>query len=594
MGGKIGKLLLASTLLPGFAGMTCWASDQRRGNAVILSRDYERLETLGAQGSLMRGHEVTGKARWLGGWRLAAGVSYEVLPETGSMRVTCSRESGCGTDFSREDRQREIWSWQGLVMMNVTLPGDVPYILKVYGSAPEHRKVGASAGHPEPFLACPIVVSESKKVVGKHSPASMVLVGGCQSPLSEDGSFVSTSAFRTQQGLFTRFHVGVLFNDRAKQGDSFTVVDMILQVVFAFQPENIQIEPKKFYEDSNLLSEAARGERNEPIDKQYIELLAGSFACPDIISLTRRQVEVQEMYDGLVTRLRGTTRPLHFYSFYGRTSSHDWDQIVRMHVGNLGYKRGDRVFEAGCAAGAFLESIARQYGSYVAGVDIAGALINIARSRVPGHFCVAPAQNLSFIRRETFDHSLSFGVLTYAEHAIQACEVARELVRVTKPGGTIFLGQLNDPDMAPYRPEQMQGSTGVPPDLWFKFALALDLEVDVARGEEVYSRRVIPDLEHYDLHAYYRYNVYLRKRREQETGRRGRPLDVDCGAFRSERSMERYTVDGRGCAIPFRYRNVLFDDCTLVERGVGEWCCTDQECNTTNWRECAPVYRRQA
>ena len=82
----------------------------------------------------------------------------------------------------------------------------------------------------------------------------------------------------------------------------------------------------------------------------------------------RAGVDVQRKYDDTVAKLGSASKPLHYYSYYARTSLAQWDEIVRFHVGGLNYRRGQSVFESGCAAGAFLDSLARQYGVEVAGV----------------------------------------------------------------------------------------------------------------------------------------------------------------------------------------------------------------------------------
>ena len=60
------------------------------------------------------------------------------------------------------------------------------------------------------------------------------------------------------------------------------------------------------------------------------------------------------------------------------------------------------------------------------------------------------------------------------------------------------------------------------------------------RGEEVYSRRVFPNLTHYDLHASFRYNVYLLKHQPND-----KVPEIDCTALKRREQRRRYTVDGR-------------------------------------------------
>lgn len=48
--------------------------------------------------------------------------------------------------------------------------------------------------------------------------------------------------------------------------------------------------------------------------------------------------------------------------YYGGTTLALWDTIVRAHVSGLGYGKGQAVFEAGCGAGAFVDSVSDRKG----------------------------------------------------------------------------------------------------------------------------------------------------------------------------------------------------------------------------------------
>jgi len=141
----------------------------------------------------------------------------------------------------------------------------------------------------------------------------------------------------------------------------------------------------------------------------------------------------------------------------------------------------------------------------------------------------------------------------YIQNPMVACLVAREMVRIVRPGGYVFLGQINDPEMQPFKPKGPEGSWGIPLYYWYRFAHELDVEVEVWRGEEVYSRRVIPMLDHYDLHAGLRYNVYLRKKSpkgpvDPEVGVHSKMRKHSCQAFRSAAYEERY-LQGLGVCV---------------------------------------------
>jgi len=159
--------------------------------------------------------------------------------------------------------------------------------------------------------------------------------------------------------------------------------------------------------------------------------------CPATYTVDAAAAQARSMYDSLPShsKIRADSSPLHFLSFYGGTSIGEWDHIVRAHCERLKLRPGETVFEAGSAAGAFVDSLARQYGVRVAGVDVAPNLVAIARRRVfrgggMPEFCAASASNLSFIADDSFDHAVSFAVMMYIADTAVACQVASELVRI--------------------------------------------------------------------------------------------------------------------------------------------------------------------
>lgn len=91
------------------------------------------------------------------------------------------------------------------------------------------------------------------------------------------------------------------------------------------------------------------------------------FECPGEYHVSRAALAAMQKYDELSreSTYNPVTSPLHYYSMYGATRLDQWDEIVRAHVSRLGYRPGQRVFEAGSAAGAFVASLERQYGVQV-------------------------------------------------------------------------------------------------------------------------------------------------------------------------------------------------------------------------------------
>jgi SAM-dependent methyltransferase len=111
-------------------------------------------------------------------------------------------------------------------------------------------------------------------------------------------------------------------------------------------------------------------------------------------------------------------------------------------VAGLGIQAGMQVLDLGCGDGTTALPAARR-GADVLGVDIAENLVAAgnARARAAGlhsvKFITGDASSLGGIMDESFDLVVSiFGAM----FAPRPFDVAREMVRVTKPGGRIVMG----------------------------------------------------------------------------------------------------------------------------------------------------------
>src|SRR3954466_234386 len=118
-------------------------------------------------------------------------------------------------------------------------------------------------------------------------------------------------------------------------------------------------------------------------------------------------------------------------------------------VESLGIKLPIRVLDLGCGDGTTAVPLAR-LGAEVTGIDIARNLVAAGNKRAAEQglrrlkFQEGDACNLEGIDDDTFDLTVSiFGAM----FASKPYEVAREMVRVTKPGGRIVMGNWipNDP-----------------------------------------------------------------------------------------------------------------------------------------------------
>jgi ubiquinone/menaquinone biosynthesis C-methylase UbiE len=111
-------------------------------------------------------------------------------------------------------------------------------------------------------------------------------------------------------------------------------------------------------------------------------------------------------------------------------------------VSKLGISDGLQVLDLGCGDGTTAVPAA-QRGGEVIGVDIASNLVDAGRARAEElgltnlKFQEGDATDLSELEDETFDLVISiFGAM----FAPKPFEVAKEMVRVTKPGGRIVMG----------------------------------------------------------------------------------------------------------------------------------------------------------
>jgi SAM-dependent methyltransferase len=120
-------------------------------------------------------------------------------------------------------------------------------------------------------------------------------------------------------------------------------------------------------------------------------------------------------------------------------------------VGKLGITEGMRVLDLGCGDGTTAVPAA-QLGAEVLGVDIAANLVAAGKARAEElgltnlSFQEGDASSLSELDDQSFDLVVSiFGAM----FAPKPFDVAKEMVRVTKPGGRIVMGNWipNDPTL---------------------------------------------------------------------------------------------------------------------------------------------------
>ncbi|MEP6848832.1 MAG: class I SAM-dependent methyltransferase [Acidobacteriota bacterium] len=120
-------------------------------------------------------------------------------------------------------------------------------------------------------------------------------------------------------------------------------------------------------------------------------------------------------------------------------------------VKEIGIKPGQKVLDLGCGDGTTAVPSA-QLGADVLGVDIASNLVEAGNKRAKKQglsnlkFQEGDASDLSDLEDQAFDVSISiFGAM----FAPKPFDVAKEMVRVTRPGGRVVMGNWipNDPTL---------------------------------------------------------------------------------------------------------------------------------------------------
>ena len=214
--------------------------------------------------------------------------------------------------------------------------------------------------------------------------------------------------------------------------------------------------------------------------------------------------EIREEYNRLGERK--DLAHLKDFARWSFISSDDWTELCRRTADFIGVEDGDSLFEAGCGSGAFLAEVAAYRTVSLAGVDFAENLVSIARSRLPGDFRVADITDLSSIEAASYDKVLSHGVFLYLDSEHAARQAVLEMVRITRPGGTVYIGIVNDPDRHAEYDYPPSGSFILRRSFWRNLAEQEGLTIDLVDQESIFSK---PN--GYDCYSRIRYSLLLKK-----------------------------------------------------------------------------------
>jgi ubiquinone/menaquinone biosynthesis C-methylase UbiE len=150
-------------------------------------------------------------------------------------------------------------------------------------------------------------------------------------------------------------------------------------------------------------------------------------------------------------------------------------------VRELGITKGLKVLDLGCGDGTTALPAAK-FGADVLGIDIASNLVAAGKKRAEDlgltncTFHEGDASNLQALQDQTFDLVVSIFGAMFASNPF---DVAKEMVRVTRPGGRIIMGNWipNDPTLVA-KILQISSSYSPPPE-GFVSPMTWGVEVNV-------------------------------------------------------------------------------------------------------------------
>ena len=137
-------------------------------------------------------------------------------------------------------------------------------------------------------------------------------------------------------------------------------------------------------------------------------------------------------------------------------------------VSKLGITKGMKILDLGCGDGTTAIPAAK-LGANVRGVDIARNLVEAGKARLKNEgitnctFEEGDATNLQNLSNQTFDLAITIFGAMFAPKPI---DVAKELVRVTRPGGRIVMGNWipGDPTLVAQILKISSAYTPAPPE----------------------------------------------------------------------------------------------------------------------------------
>lgn len=127
---------------------------------------------------------------------------------------------------------------------------------------------------------------------------------------------------------------------------------------------------------------------------------------------------------------------------WNRVTIDDHHRILHNIVKIGKIKKNSFALDWGSGCGHSMQFLFDEYDVTGVGLDVSNMTIAYARSNTTkaNLHCVADGTKLEWIPSNFFDHAFSFGSIYHVYNRTMFCHVIRQLVRVVKPGGTVYNG----------------------------------------------------------------------------------------------------------------------------------------------------------